>query len=655
MRYIFRDYGKNARTCFETLANSPWGLAKVWEAYCRFLILTSQGAGKAPPALDGQRRAVDTFQTLMVPSGVGRAGPWCLHPHLLSPQTSLVIHWPSLFRCIPHLQATFPPALFLIGMLLPLVARKSPAMAQIMRRGLLDQVETVMLSEIGNQKKLVAGFESLEPEEGLTKSAYPFEHEFYQKACGTLADDGAFIRACRNSFNATFGSWASVGDNEYLCRQYRQKGFVGTEDGVPYHLDCSVMRPGLIADPKFAQTPEVALKSKQLQQHYGKQFRPLSQGLVGEILFANDIAKPIPGEDGDVWRSRVIKLGVTHYERDRLKYLAMDWGRWFEYRYITTGTFFRQDLLSAGLGEQGYLLNIAMRREALSRKIRSLYAPGAYTILTAPGRLPLPDALVKAWGTAAYLVDVIPLEILEIKSYREVSREFGWKGSVRRMTAALKGVKNKRAHRPLYFSLRLLLPGAEVMLSTMKGFHLGRTVYFQVPGFFGKEMFIPRTGPAHRLASKRLPRGILVQDNVYSFTARYLMQNIHLFPNLNKEHLEQLESFSRNTRVDIVRYVKEHSHSVPVGRPSKFSDKQDDAIVTYYRPKMNEEARTALWTACHGLTAPEVARRAKLLRDKLIWEDGITECSDLPHQRRTKGLLGEIRNAVKAKGKKEVK
>ncbi len=637
MHFIFREYGKNAVECCNALTLSPWRLAKMWEAYCRFQILTPRSGSKAPPALDGARGPLDTFKTLVGYSGVARVGPWCLHPHLLSPKVSVVIHWPTLFHRIPILSTACPPALFVVGMLLPLIGRKSPAMAQIIYRGLLEQIETTMLEEISSRPGWVRDFESLPENRGVVKSQYSFEYSYYLAACEALSQDEIFIRACRNSFNATFAGWATVKSVEFLSRKYMQSGYVGEEGGDPYYRDCSIIRPGMVANPPTETAPAIVLKEARLQQQYGKRFRPNSKGIIGELLFAHDFVVPFPGEKPAEWKLRVVVLGATHYERDGKQYLVIDWGKWVEYRYLTTGTFFREDAVNAVLGENGFLKQMTVRREILSRKLRSIYAPGKNTIMSRPGEYPVPDNLLKAWDVASTLVDVIPVEFVEAKAYGEVAREFGWKGAVRRMNQTIQARKKnvQRAHLPLFFDLQLLSVGSATILSSMRGFHVGRTIYFQVPGFYGKEMFISSKGPPSQHKSKKLPRGISVYEKVYSFTAAYLEQHSHLFPTLSLDHLAQLKAFAGSSRAEIAQYVKLRSHRIAVGRPSKYTEAQDNAIITYYRPQIDEDARTALWTVCNGYTPAEISRRAKILQHKLIWEDGVMDTENLPHRRRT--------------------
>jgi hypothetical protein len=408
----------------------------------------------------------------------------------------------------------------------------------------------------------------------------------------------------------------------------------------------------MLATMNYAETPELQLREGTLQRKYGKKYRPHSRGIIGELLFAHELIQPLKDEKPADWRQRTSTVGAAQYHYGDQEYLAMDWGRWFDYRYATTGTFFREDWLGALTRPKNKALpTLEERREVLSRKMRVTYAPGENTVLALPGDVPPPERLAKAWGVPSFLVDIIPLEVLEIKSYREVAREKGWTGIERRTHQAMTARKQKkrRAHHPLYFQLQLFSVGSKTRLTSLRGFHLGRTIYFQIPGRYGREMFLAKGGPKHLQNQQALPKGVLVQDKVYSFSAKYIAQHLSQFPSVSPEHKDQIVSFSQNTRTEVVRYIKQHSHKVVSGCPSKFTEAQDAAIITYYRPKMPPSDSSAMWAACTGFTPAEVARRAKVLRNKLIWEDGITECENLPHQRRTEGLLRELRNAIMAK------
>ena len=654
MRYVFREYGKNTVECYNELTTNPYSLVRAWEAYCCYQLLVPPSGAATPTALDAGRGPESSFERLVRPAGVARVGPWCTHPTYLHPQLSLVIHWPTLFRSLSGVSSVYPPAIFLAGMMLPLVLRKSPAMAHIIHRVLLEQTENVLLEEISNRPGWVKKFESLPESHSTQNPDYPFEYDFFLHSCKILAADSVFIRACRNTFNATVAVWASVSQNEMLCRKYMLSGYIGGSRTPPHYTDCSVLRPGIVVGPPRLGTPDYSLKLREVKllQQYGAKYRPRGGGLVPELLIARDLATPLEGEGPTEWRKRVMIIGASWFEEEGKEYLAIDWGKWCAYRWATTGKLFRPELECLLVGENKFLRPLEERRNGLCRRIRSVFSPGVHTALALPGTYPVPEKLLQAWKIEKFFVDVIPIDLLELKSYRALCKEKGWTGALRRSAAQGNPDRKPRAHTPMFFSLTLLAMNEEMQTTVMRGFHMGRTIYFQVPGMYGRETFISRKGPAHLHQSRNLPKGILVHEKVYSFSAVFIQQRSHLFPHICPEHLEQLVAFSGNSRQEVAQYVKRHSHKIVAGRPSKYTEAQDNAIITYYRPKIDEDARTALWTVCNGYTPAEISRRAKILQHKLIWEDGVTDTENLPHRRRTKGLLQEIRNAVKVKENK---
>lgn len=655
MRKIYYSHGNTPERCYHSLTTNPVALTALWDAYV-FDLLHRRGLQEGDkdfvPFLGVPTRREDDSVGCMPRHGVFTVGAQTFGRERLSPDVCLIVHLPTAFRGIRSLGATFPPLIFLLGMFVPLIRRRSVLAGDLIERVLVHQVQDLLLEDLRTSSKLLEKLPLLPQKYSMPCAAYPQEQDFLERSLGVLAGDKAFISAVRQSIAATFAKWATVVDPSRYLRRLDAQGVYSGGSPVFYHLQSIPLNPGRVL--RMREAPLVRHITAPLTTARGALYRPaVAAGLVGELLRVMDVAEACGDETDSVRRERALHFGVARLTlKGPLKslkdvYYVVNWDKWFRYRIAAAGEFFLEHLFASLVVdlESGVCVPEDFGAE-IKRALLQGYSTSKRSLLLPEGTVKVPAGLLQAWEledttgvTVTYRNRILDYGVLAVqKEGRKVENSRGGE-SIPKLVV-------RRTTNILPFVFELLLGGTKEKVVSIKAIHRGRKIYFAIPGHFSEFSVRTRSGP-YVTRGNRLRDGVTLYQGLYYFTGAFIEKSLDLFPSLVPYQINQIVVFSKNTRKDVLRYIRLTEGPANPGPQTGFTTGEDKAIAALYRPRMTPDAEAELLKVCFGRTPASIVARAKVIRLELI-SQGVWDINKLPHKRYNHLIGIEILKAKKA-------